>query len=84
MEKGVSREEFENKMDFLELKMDQLAHKISQKADEVVAYQLLQHRKELDEIYQAIQRIDSHIHQIDRELNAYMEESTLSPAKKIV
>jgi transketolase len=68
---GISREEFEHKMDFFELKMEHLERKIGQKADEVVAIQLLQHRRELDEIYQAIQRIDEHIIQIDQELDAF-------------
>lgn len=68
---GISREEFEHKMDFFEMKMDHLERKIGQKADEVVAMQLLAHRRELDDIYLAIQRIDQHINQIDQELNAF-------------
>ncbi|MGV3487644.1 MAG: hypothetical protein ACO1OC_03550 [Tuberibacillus sp.] len=75
LQAGITKDEFEHKMDMFEFKMDQLEHKISQKADEVVAIQLLQHRRELDEIYQAIQRIDARINQIDQELNMFNQEN---------
>ncbi|MFC4617764.1 hypothetical protein ACFO4N_03370 [Camelliibacillus cellulosilyticus] len=69
--KGISREEFVQKVDFFEVKMEQIERKISNKADEIVTIQLLEHRKELDEIAAAIQRIDDQIKQIDAQLAAY-------------
>ena len=68
---GISREAFEHKMEFIELKMEHLESKIGQKANEIISMQILQHRHELDEIYEAIQRLDEHLAQIDQELDMF-------------
>lgn len=84
-EKGVSREEFDYRMDLLELKTEQLDRKISKKADDIVSYQLLQHRHELEELYTAIQHIDKQLKIIESELNSFnqTEEVTMKEEKHI-
>jgi hypothetical protein len=65
---GMSIEMFMNRMDLLELKLDQIERKLSNKAEDVVTIQLLQHRRELEEIYTTVEKIESHLKIIDNEL----------------
>lgn len=67
--RGISREEFEHRMDFMELKLDQIERKLQDKADEIVAIELLQHRREIDDLSEAIDRIDQQLRKIEEELN---------------
>ena len=62
--RGISREEFEHRMDFMELKLDQIERKLQDKADEIVAIELLQHRREIDDLSEAIDRIDQQLRRI--------------------
>ncbi|WEG11323.1 hypothetical protein PU629_14255 [Pullulanibacillus sp. KACC 23026] len=66
---GMSIEMFMNRMDLLELKLDQVERKLSNKADDVVNIQLLQHRRELEEIYSTVEKIEGHLKIIDAELS---------------
>jgi len=62
---------FTHKLDMLEVKVDQIERKISSKADEIVALQILEHRHELEDIYKIIQEIDTHIESIEAELQLF-------------
>lgn len=79
--KGVTREEFDYRMDMLELKTDQLERKLSRKADDIVSVQLLQHRQELEEIYQAIKNIDGQIKEIELELDKFSTNAVAKTTK---
>ncbi|TCP31600.1 hypothetical protein EV207_10290 [Scopulibacillus darangshiensis] len=68
---GVSMDAYEYRMDVLEVKMEQIERKIANKADEIVSLQVLQHRQELEDIYQTMRRIDHQIKAIDRELRTF-------------
>lgn len=73
---GVTREEFDYRMEMLEVKTEQLDRKLSKKADDIVSYQLLQHRQELEELYQAIKNIDSQLKHIELELDKFTPQET--------
>lgn len=62
-EHGVSsgREAFDKKLDELFSRLDALEQKVSRKADEVVTYQVLQHRKEIDDISTRLDHIAAHV-----------------------
>ncbi|MBM7645252.1 hypothetical protein JOD45_001463 [Scopulibacillus daqui] len=70
---GLSRKELDVRMDCLEVKMDMLERKISNKADEIVSMQLLHHRQELESIYRMIHQIDEQIRIIDRKLTRFTQ-----------
>jgi hypothetical protein len=71
---GYTLEAYNNKMDFLELKVEQIERKLSNKADEVVNIQLLQHRRELEELYSAVSQIESHLNWIDLQLSSLVKD----------
>lgn len=71
---GYSLEAYNNKMDFLELKVEQIEQKLSNKADEIVNIQLLQHRRELEELYSAVSQIESHLNWIDLQLSSLVTD----------
>lgn len=93
-EAGISMENYLNRMDLLEVKLEQIDRKISNKADEVVHIQLLQHRRELEDLYESVSKMESHLKWIDEELSTLLEETqrfsksvktkdAKSPSKKV-
>ncbi|GGE39089.1 hypothetical protein GCM10011391_17360 [Pullulanibacillus camelliae] len=70
---GISVETFTHKLDMLEVKVDQIERKVANKADEIVTVQILEHRRELEEIYRIIQDIDVHIESIEAQLRLFEE-----------
>lgn len=82
VETGVSKDAFEFRMDFLEVKMEQIERKVANKADEIVSMQVLQHRQELEDIYETMQRIDGQIKAIDRELTKFAKGHQLPSSLK--
>ncbi|TDQ41488.1 MerR family transcriptional regulator [Aureibacillus halotolerans] len=54
----VSKEEFDQRMKAICTKMDAIEQTLMKKADEVVAFQLLQHRREMDELLERVERIE--------------------------
>ncbi|GGH78826.1 prefoldin subunit 5 [Pullulanibacillus pueri] len=68
-DQGISKEVFTHKLESLENKIEQIDRKVSSKADEIVSLQILEHRRELEEIYQVIKSIDAHILHIESELS---------------
>ena len=64
----VSVDAFTHKLDMLEMKVEQIERKISSKADEIVILQILEHRRELEEIHKMIQGIDVYIESIEAQL----------------
>ncbi len=70
---GLSRDKMLFKLDFLELKVEQLERKVSRKADEVVSVQVLQHRNELESIYETIHGINIQMKKIDEALTEILQ-----------
>lgn len=59
---------FEEKLDHLLIHIEQLERKLSVKADEVVEYQVLQHRTELDSLFSMLTKIDERMSKIEQQL----------------
>lgn len=78
---GVSMDEYLTKMDLLDVKLEQINRKLSNKADDVVSIQLLQHRRELEDLYSAVAKMEAHIKLIDEELSLLIESQ---PAKSMI
>lgn len=70
---GLSREKVLFKLDFLELKIEQLERKVTRKADEVVSVQVLQHRSELESIYETIHGLNVQMKKIDDALTQILQ-----------
>jgi chromosome-anchoring protein RacA len=77
-DKQVSKEDtiesvelVEQKFDKIFFRLDQLERKIHQKADDVLSYQVLQHRKELEAISDKITAIEERL--LNVESNVYKE-----------
>lgn len=81
---GWTKEEARFKLNFLEVKVEQLDHKINRKADEVVSFQVLQHRSELEAIYETLNKLNIEIKRIDAALSEIIGTSqTLSMKKRL-
>lgn len=75
-QKGVDRATFEFRMDALQMRVDQVERKIVNKADDIVSVQVMHHRQEIDDIYEAIENIDEQMKAIEEQLNKFTEAST--------
>ncbi|KMK76398.1 chromosome-anchoring protein RacA [Alkalihalobacillus pseudalcaliphilus] len=70
----VSKSEYEQKLeDVLERVMD-LEHRLSQKADEVVSYQLLKHRAEIEDMVSMLKRLESRLDSMEDKVRASSEQ----------
>ncbi|ASA97958.1 MULTISPECIES: MerR family transcriptional regulator [Anoxybacillus] len=59
---GIEEEEKEHvDWEEVEQRLNELERKIDQKADDVVSFQLLQHRREIEDMLQYIQRLEQRI-----------------------
>lgn len=82
-EKSRRREEmlvasvFEEKLDQLMIYIEQLERKLSQSADEVVEYQVLQHRSELDQLFTMITKIDERMGKMEQHLSPLVEQKVV-------
>ncbi|WP_085523585.1 hypothetical protein [Tuberibacillus sp. Marseille-P3662] len=81
-QKGVDRATFEFRMDALQMRVDQVERKIANKADDIVSVQIMHHRQEIDDIYEAIENIDEQMKAIEEQLNRFTEASTSGNSEK--
>ncbi|MBW9218621.1 MerR family transcriptional regulator [Anoxybacillus ayderensis] len=79
---GVDEEEKEH----IEQRLDELERKIEQKADDVVSFQLLQHRREMEEMLQHIQQLEQRIAELERQKQAepIIEQRTKQKRRGII
>jgi len=61
-------------------RIERTEEKIDQKADDVVSYQILQHRKEIDELSQKLEKLESYILHLEEKLHekTYFDEVAAS------
>lgn len=74
---SATQQMLENRLDQLLARMDEMERKLSQKADEVVSVQVLQHRNELEELDQRLNEIE-----LKMELLAPNEEAELEEVER--
>jgi chromosome-anchoring protein RacA len=67
-EKMIATNVLEDKLEQLIIHIEQIERKLSVKADEVVEYQVLQHRSELDSLFTMITKIDERMSKIEQQL----------------
>lgn len=67
-EEMVSTVVVEEKLDKLMIHIEQLERKLSVKADEVVEYQVLQHRSELDSLFTMVSKIEERMRNMEQHL----------------
>ncbi|MBB6449076.1 chromosome-anchoring protein RacA [Geomicrobium halophilum] len=61
----VATLEAEKRMDEILQRLDHLEKMIEKKADEVVSFQLLKHRQELDDVQRSITTIEDHLNELN-------------------
>ncbi|MBB6177649.1 chromosome-anchoring protein RacA [Anoxybacillus tengchongensis] len=65
---GIDEEEKEHaEWEEVEQRLNELERKIDQKADDVVSFQLLQHRREIEEMLQYIQQLEQRIAHLEHQ-----------------
>ncbi|WP_078553321.1 chromosome-anchoring protein RacA [Bacillus alkalicellulosilyticus] len=73
-EERVQAYQLEYKLNQIVSKIDQFEQKLSQKADEVVSYQLLRHRSEIDDITLMLQSIEQRLQSIEVKVSSQVDE----------
>ncbi|TWI58915.1 chromosome-anchoring protein RacA [Halalkalibacter nanhaiisediminis] len=59
---------YEVKLEEVMQRVQELEHRISQKADEVVSYQLLKHRSELEDMIKMIKNLEGRLTEMERKI----------------
>lgn len=70
----------ENKVDFLTQRLEEVERKVHSKADGVVSYQLLQHRREMEELQSTIKKLELRIEELEQEKLSKKQEFGKDPA----
>ena len=70
LESMVSSEQLDERFHKLLLQIDQLDRQIQSKADEIVEFQVLQHRKELDDLCSSLEKFNTRLDKIEKQINA--------------
>ncbi|WP_044892964.1 MerR family transcriptional regulator [Bacillus alveayuensis] len=65
-------------------RLQSVEQKLEQKADEVVSFQILQHRKEIEELVEHVQQLESRIAQLEKDSRtlAAIEQEQMKKAKR--
>jgi len=58
--------------------------KIDQKADDVVSYQILQHRKEIDDLNQRLEKLESYIQNLEKNLQEKNHFEEVAASKDVL
>mgnify|MGYP001953391092 CR=1 FL=1 len=69
LSQGITSKEFVSKLELIEGKVERIEQKVSNKADEIVTLQILEHRRELEEIFSEMKKLDQHLEQIESKLS---------------
>ncbi|WP_100407256.1 chromosome-anchoring protein RacA [Bacillus solitudinis] len=64
----VDTRKYDQKLGEVITRVTDLEHQLSRKADEVVSYQLLKHRAELEEMYQNLQKLEKRLGNIENKV----------------
>ncbi|OIJ14769.1 hypothetical protein BKP37_07250 [Anaerobacillus alkalilacustris] len=73
-EEMLSANVIEERLEQLMIHIEQLERKLSVKADEVVEYQVLQHRSELDNLFTMIKRIEDRMSKMEQRLTPVLDQ----------
>lgn len=81
-ERKVSSDKLDERFSRLLLQIDQLDRKIQSKAGEVVEYQMLQHRKEIDELNDSLAQFNHRLKMVEEKLNRQAEKVVAMEPRK--
>lgn len=82
-ERSVPSHKLDERFTSLLLQIDQLDRKLQTKAGEVVEYQLLQHRKEIEEITDSLDKFNERLKIVEDKLNKKAEQLIVEEKKKV-
>ncbi|WP_102345814.1 chromosome segregation protein [Bacillus sp. Marseille-P3661] len=70
---NLVQKKFENRLDELLVKLEDMEYQLSKKADDIVSIQLLQHRRELDQAESKLMELERKIEILSKEQNQQLE-----------
>jgi chromosome-anchoring protein RacA len=81
---GVDEQENEQveQIEKIHGRLNQLEQKIDQKADDVVSFQLLQHRKEMEEMLQQLQQLEQRLANLEQQKTVHIPQEEPKKAKR--
>ncbi|NGP43748.1 hypothetical protein G4V62_01740 [Bacillaceae bacterium SIJ1] len=82
---GLPIDEFYSRMDALVDRVDKIDRELKAKADDVVTVQMLQHRREMDELIEKVEHVERKIDRLVSQINQapeQQEQSTLNEKPK--
>ncbi|BAB05425.1 chromosome-anchoring protein RacA [Halalkalibacterium halodurans] len=74
----VATEQYEQRTKQFMEKIAELEKQLSQKADDVVSYQILKHRAEIDEMFKTLQSLELRMAKVEEQLEKQQEEFPLA------
>lgn len=80
MNRSVPSAEYEEKLQEMMSHIQEIEYKLTQKADEVVSYQLLKHRSELDEMATMLKRLENRLIRMEAKQTSENHEDVLPMA----
>ncbi|WZY01478.1 chromosome-anchoring protein RacA [Bacillus sp. FSL W7-1360] len=69
---SVPKEQYEAKLEKVLVQVNDLEEKLSTKADDIVSYQLLKHRSELDEMVSLIEQLEKRLEAMDEKMSQHL------------
>lgn len=80
---SIKSDENEKTIEKLSLKIDELETKLNAKADSVVTYQLLQHRRELEDLQQEVKSLITKVSSFEEKLNRSSEVEKIRTIEQV-
>ncbi|WP_010677217.1 MerR family transcriptional regulator [Bacillus timonensis] len=77
----VSDKTLSEKLNEIMKRIEENERQIEGKASDVVSYQLLQHRKEIDELQKKMQKLEAYIDQLEREKEELLKQTAITLEK---
>lgn len=77
----ASEKTLSDKLNTIMERIKENERRIEEKASDVVSYQLLQHRKEIDELQKRMQKMEAYIEQLEREKEELQKQTAITLEK---
>lgn len=77
----VSEKTLSEKLNAMIERIEENERRIEEKASDVVSYQLLQHRKEIDELQKKMQKMEEYIEQLEKEKEELQKQTAITLEK---
>lgn len=80
---AVPRKQYEAKMEQVFVQVNELEAKLDSKADDVVSYQLLKHRSELDDMMKLLDTLEDRLSLIEKRMSYAQEKRVVNESQEL-